>query len=70
MKTSSVTIKGLTRIQANALTILCEGNDIGDLINGHLERIDLPEELLQDTIPNVEFDDSDDTVDHVVNFNT
>lgn len=67
-KNSSVTIKGLTRIQANGLALLCEGSDIGDLINEHLDRLDLQEELLGETTPNVIFDDSDEAVDHVVDF--
>ena len=41
MKNSSVTIKGLTRIQANALALLCEDEAIGKLINEKAEGTSL-----------------------------
>ena len=65
MKNSSVTINGLTRTQANIIAILFEdADDIVNLVNKKLEKMELEEENLD--YFTVEFDDSDGSVHHEV----
>jgi hypothetical protein len=78
MKNSSVTIKGLTRIQANALALLCEDEAIGKLINEKMDEIKSTTEegdelydlcsSLEDEMASMDFDDSDGDVNHVADF--
>lgn len=66
MKKSTVTISGLSRVQANVLAILFEdGEDICNLINEKLEKMELENEML-DNCFQVDFDEDDEIVHHQV----
>jgi len=76
MKYSQVTIKGLTRIQANTLALLAENGDIGELINERIKSFEIEEDsekadefqLIDDTMASMDFDESDGDVEHEADF--
>lgn len=75
MKDSQVIIKGLTRIQANTLALLCENGKVGNLINEKLDTFDMESSdeadewrKIEDTDASMDFDESDGDVSHEANF--
>lgn len=68
MKYSSVTIKGLTIIQANILAIACEEGEIAELINEKINNLKIEEEIIKEGNASMSYDQSDLSVNHEADF--